>query len=103
MILLIVRFLFIFGFFFFRPVGDFTIAINEKNGDIGCAAVRFKKDFYNHFSFVCNFPVGNLIGQPIYTIGDEPTVDCRNRYGASYDYPNLCHIKENYNYRSHLP
>ena len=81
-------------------MNDFTIAVNAKNSDIGCAAVRFSKDFYYHFLFVCNFSVGNLVGIPVYEVGDAPAVDCKNRYGASYEYPNLCHIKELYSYES---
>ncbi|KAH8295492.1 hypothetical protein KR018_012307, partial [Drosophila ironensis] len=79
-----------------KTVGQFTIAVAEKNTHIGCAAVRFSKDFYNHFILTCNFATSNLVGQPVYTPGEKSTTGCKNRYGAAFDYPNLCYAKEIY-------
>ncbi|KAH8383162.1 hypothetical protein KR009_007109, partial [Drosophila setifemur] len=77
-------------------VGKFTIAVAEKNTHVGCAAVRFSKDFYNHFVLTCNFATSNIVGQPIYNPGEKSTSGCKNRYGAAFDYPNLCYAKEIY-------
>ncbi|EDW84161.1 uncharacterized protein Dwil_GK13988 [Drosophila willistoni] len=79
-----------------KSVAKFTIAVAEKNTHIGCAAVRFSKDFYNHFVLTCNFATSNIVGQPVYTPGEKATSGCKNRYGAAFDYPNLCYAKEIY-------
>ncbi|EDW15597.1 antigen 5 like allergen Cul n 1 [Drosophila mojavensis] len=79
-----------------KAIAKFTIAVAEKNTHVGCAAVRFSRDFYNHFVLTCNFATTNVIGQPVYTPGDRATAGCKNRYGAAFDYPNLCFAKEIY-------
>ncbi|KMZ04272.1 uncharacterized protein Dsimw501_GD18744 [Drosophila simulans] len=79
-----------------KAVTKFTIAVAEKNTHVGCAAVRFSRDFYNHFVLTCNFATSNIVGQPVYTPGEKATTGCKNRYGAAYDYPNLCYAKEIY-------
>ncbi|KAH8292231.1 hypothetical protein KR054_007358, partial [Drosophila jambulina] len=79
-----------------KNVAKFTIAVAEKNTHVGCAAVRFSKDFYNHFVLTCNFATSNIVGKPIYTPGEKATSGCKNRYGAAFDYPNLCYAKEIY-------
>ncbi|EDV91275.1 antigen 5 like allergen Cul n 1 [Drosophila grimshawi] len=79
-----------------RNVAKFTIAVAEKNTHLGCAAVRFSRDYYNHFVLTCNFATTNFVGQPVYTPGEKATTGCRNRYGAAFDYPNLCYAKEIY-------
>ncbi|ALC45747.1 scpr-A [Drosophila busckii] len=79
-----------------KGVAKFAIAVAEKNTHLGCAAVRFSKDYYNHFVLTCNFATSNIIGQPVYTPGDKATSGCKNRFGAAYDYPNLCYAKEIY-------
>ncbi|KAH8312065.1 hypothetical protein KR044_009236, partial [Drosophila immigrans] len=79
-----------------KNVAKFTVAVAEKNTHVGCAAVRFSRDYYNHFLLTCNFATTNVIGQPVYTPGDKATSGCKNRYGAAFDYPNLCFAKEIY-------
>ncbi|KAH8359008.1 hypothetical protein KR093_003864, partial [Drosophila rubida] len=79
-----------------KNVAKFTIAVAEKNTHVGCGAVRFTRDFYNHFVLTCNFATTNVIGQSVYTPGDKATSGCKNRYGAAFDYPNLCYAKEIY-------
>ncbi|EDW68378.1 antigen 5 like allergen Cul n 1 [Drosophila virilis] len=79
-----------------KNVAKFTIAVAEKNTHLGCAAVRFSRDYYNHFVLTCNFATRNIIGQPVYTPGEKATAGCKNRYGAAFDYPNLCYAKEIY-------
>ncbi|XP_001359938.3 antigen 5 like allergen Cul n 1-like [Drosophila miranda] len=79
-----------------KNVAKFTIAVAEKNTHVGCAAVRFSRDFYNHFVLTCNFATSNIIGQPVYTPGEKATTGCKNRYGAAFDFPNLCYAKEIY-------
>lgn len=79
-----------------QKIAKFTIAVAEKNSHLGCAAVRFSRDYYNHFVLTCNFATSNVIGQPVYTPGDKATSGCKNRYGAAFDYPNLCYAKEIY-------
>ncbi|XP_020799798.1 venom allergen 3-like [Drosophila serrata] len=79
-----------------KNVAKFTITVAEKNTHVGCAAVRFAKDYYNHFVFTCNFATSNIVGQPVYKPGERSTSGCKNRYGAAYDYPNLCYAKEIY-------
>ncbi|XP_037714988.1 antigen 5 like allergen Cul n 1-like [Drosophila subpulchrella] len=79
-----------------KDVAKFTISVAEKNTHVGCAAVRFSRDFYNHFVLTCNFATSNIVGQPVYTPGEKSTTGCKNRYGAAFDYPNLCYAKEIY-------
>lgn len=71
-----------------KKVGQFTIVVNEKNSHVGCAAVRFSLEFYNHFIFTCNFARRNVVDQPVYISGPEAASGCRNR--RAFDYPNLC-------------
>ncbi|EDX13397.1 GD18740 [Drosophila simulans] len=78
-----------------KAVTKFTIAVAEKNTHVGCAAVRFSRDFYTtSYSPVTSH--SNIVGQPVYTPGEKATTGCKNRYGAAYDYPNLCYAKEIY-------
>ncbi|KAH8392641.1 hypothetical protein KR200_004429 [Drosophila serrata] len=79
-----------------KNIAKFTIAVAEKNTHVGCAAIRFSKDFYNHFVLTCNFATSNIVGKPVYTPGEKSTSGCKNRYGAAFDYPNLCYAKEIY-------
>ncbi|KAH8292409.1 hypothetical protein KR054_009401, partial [Drosophila jambulina] len=79
-----------------KNVAKFTIAVAEKNTHVGCAAVRFFKDFHNHFVLTCNFATSNIVGYPVYTTGEKSTSGCKNPYGAAYDYPNLCYATETY-------
>ncbi|XP_030572170.1 dihydrolipoyllysine-residue succinyltransferase component of 2-oxoglutarate dehydrogenase complex, mitochondrial-like [Drosophila novamexicana] len=86
-----------------KGVAKFTIAVAEKNTHVGCAAVRFSRDYYNHFVLTCNFATTNVIGQPVYTPGERATSGCKNRYGAAFDYPNLCYAKEIYDNEKIVP
>ncbi|XP_017848329.1 antigen 5 like allergen Cul n 1 [Drosophila busckii] len=86
-----------------KSAAQFTIAVSEKNTHLGCAAVRFSKDYYNHFVLTCNFATSNIIGQPVYTPGDKATSGCKNRFGAAFDYPNLCFAKEIYDNEKIVP
>ncbi|KAM8705683.1 hypothetical protein ACLKA7_010050 [Drosophila subpalustris] len=86
-----------------KNLAKFTIAVAEKNTHLGCSAVRFSRDFYNHFVLTCNFATSNIVGQPVYTPGDKATSGCKNRYGAAFDYPNLCYAKEIYDNEKIVP
>lgn len=79
-----------------KNVAKFTISVAEKNTHVGCGAVRFSRDYYNHFLLTCNFATTNIIGHPVYSPGEKATSGCKNRYGAAFDYPNLCYAKEIY-------
>jgi predicted component of type VI protein secretion system len=56
---------------------------------IGCGFVEFYANgWYNNF-LVCNYgPGGNVIGQPMYQIGQFEANQCE--YGASSNYEDLC-------------
>lgn len=71
-----------------NKVVQFIIAVHENNTHVGCAAVRFSLDFYNHFILTCNFATINVIGEPVYTAGPKSADDCKKR--PAFDYPNLC-------------
>ncbi|XP_070143668.1 tabinhibitin 1-like [Drosophila kikkawai] len=70
-----------------KNVAKFTIAVTEKNTHVGCTAVRFSKDYYNHFVLTRNLATSNIVGQPVYNPGEKSTSGNKNRYGSAFDYP----------------
>lgn len=68
--------------------------VSQKATAVGCAIIRYQTGGTTPFTsnFVCDYSLGNLIGQPIYAKG--PTASqCTT--GPNPLYPGLCSPNEN--------
>lgn len=75
-------------------IGHFTQIVAMRSKKVGCAAAKFpsKNGDFSQLYLVCNYSFGNMIGEPIYTVG--PTASkCTS--GRSKIYKGLCRSNEN--------
>lgn len=54
---------------FRETMGRFTMMINDRTSDIGCALVKFTKDDLYHVYFTCNYGSNNKLDQRVYETG----------------------------------
>lgn len=64
---------------------------------MGCAASYFVvNDKFDQFLFLCNYAAGNKAKFAVYEKCDHPAKKCLT--GKNPNYPNLCSVKEEFDY-----
>lgn len=74
-----------------KKIGHFTVMVNEKTSQIGCALVKHQSNGFKYKYFVCNYSYTNFLGEAVYTPG-ESCSGCKA--GCHRIYRGLCHEKE---------
>ncbi|XP_053667167.1 antigen 5 like allergen Cul n 1-like [Anopheles marshallii] len=87
-----------------KPIGHFTLLVNDNVFFIGCAMVSYAKRIKDYFEetgedcrayyFVCNYSFINLKNRATYTSGMKPATMCQTHH--SKQYPCLCSVHEPY-------
>lgn len=79
-------------------MGRFTMMINDRSSDLGCAIVKFVKDDLYHIYFVCNYGSNVQLDQHAYETGTA----CSNCVtGCNRIYTHLCSVNENIDSNHH--
>uniref|UniRef100_A0A1I8PGS1 SCP domain-containing protein n=1 Tax=Stomoxys calcitrans TaxID=35570 RepID=A0A1I8PGS1_STOCA len=87
-----------------HAIGHFTAMMVQNNVRIGCAAATYgAKDpkGLQYFLLACNYDNTNWNGNPIYASCSKPAAACTT--GTNPDYPNLCSLKEFYDFNAKNP
>ncbi|XP_040159821.1 antigen 5 like allergen Cul n 1-like [Anopheles arabiensis] len=87
-----------------KPIGHFTLLVNDNVYFIGCALISYAARIEAYFTatgedcreyyFVCNYSFINLINRATYTVGDNPASMCQSH--RSKQYHCLCSDREPY-------
>ncbi|XP_055549624.1 venom allergen 3 homolog [Wyeomyia smithii] len=72
-------------------IGHFTQVVADRATHIGCSMVTYHESPWINQLFVCNYAITNIIGQPVYQIGNYCSM-CTT--GCNPHYPGLCNIGE---------
>lgn len=72
-------------------MGRFTMMMNDRTSDVGCALVRFTKDGLYHAYFTCNYGANNRLDQHVYETG-TPCSNCAT--GCNRIWTHLCSADE---------
>ncbi|XP_055607821.1 antigen 5 like allergen Cul n 1-like [Uranotaenia lowii] len=51
------------------PIIHFTQIVRDTSNAIGCATSTWKENGMTYFYLVCNYAVGNLVGEQVYSTG----------------------------------
>lgn len=72
---------------FSDSMGRFTMMVNDRPSDVGCALVRYSSEDLFHVFFTCNYGSNNHLGQKVYETGTS----CSNCVtGCNKLWPALC-------------
>ncbi|XP_030374699.1 allergen Tab y 5.0101 [Scaptodrosophila lebanonensis] len=70
-----------------------ALLMMDRNTHVGCAALRYSIEYYNHFLFCCTFATDVIKHKPLYKLSGKPGSACQNR---DTTYTNLCAVGEVY-------
>lgn len=68
--------------------------MTDRNTHMGCSAVAYTDNSYNHFMMACAFATDNMNNYPVYKPSAKAGSECVKRDRV---YNNLCAIGEKYN------
>ncbi|XP_053672319.1 antigen 5 like allergen Cul n 1-like [Anopheles nili] len=87
-----------------KPIGHFTLIVNDNVFFIGCALISYSVRINDYFEetgeecrayyFVCNYSFINLKGKATYNPGKKPASYCRT--SKNKEHPCLCKVSEPY-------
>lgn len=75
---------------------EFTVMVNDRYTNVGCALIRNKEDGLKYYFMVCNYGYinSNSNRKPVYERGSSGS-KCREQHP---DYEGLCRTSGYYNY-----
>jgi len=75
-----------------QEMGRFTMMVNDKSSDLGCAMVRFWREEQFHVYFTCNYGSTNFLDRHVYETGTPPCSGCLT--GCNHMWMALCSDNE---------
>lgn len=74
-----------------KNIGHFVQIVKDSADRVGCALTKYDDGQLKHMLVVCNYSVGDILDEPVYTTG-KPCSKCLS--GCSKKYSGLCNSNE---------